>query len=209
MKIELTEKEIAMLKQYSSVFEEERNIDATADPIVVVQRKEKVPTAEGFNVDGYWYKVSIGCYIGDKWYDVSAEGHETFNKRNDVQASIYEAFNELGDMISDRIIVSNILYEISDILAYGEGLEREVNFEIDDVLVQGQISIVPYTFVWTNVAYFFTRAEAEHYTKYQAHNLEECRVYTLYAGYRNQGDFPVFQKLLLRMGDQLCAEDAS
>lgn len=53
------------------------------------------------------------------------------------------------------------------------------------------------------VAYFFSRKEAELYCKYQKHNLNDPIVYTECWGYQNKGDFPIFQKLLLKMGNQI------
>lgn len=48
MDIELNEREVEFLKQYSTVYESERKIDITNTPIVVVENQVYYPTAEGF-----------------------------------------------------------------------------------------------------------------------------------------------------------------
>lgn len=55
-------------------------------------------------------------------------------------------------------------------------------------------------------AYFFTRCEARRYIKDQGHNLHSPRVFTAFSGYSNNGDYPVFQKLLKRLGEHLLKE---
>ncbi len=54
------------------------------------------------------------------------------------------------------------------------------------------------------VAFFLIRDEALRYRDgYQAHNCEDCRIYTYGLGYSNDGDLPVFRELLMKMGRQL------
>lgn len=48
MDINLTEREIAFLKQYANVFRKERDEDITADPIVVVEDVREYVAAEGY-----------------------------------------------------------------------------------------------------------------------------------------------------------------
>ena len=48
MKLELTEKEIGFLKQYAQVFKDERGVDCTADPIVVVEDIEELVAIDGY-----------------------------------------------------------------------------------------------------------------------------------------------------------------
>lgn len=52
--LNLTEKEKEFLKQYASVFESERKIDCTSDPIVIVEDLSTIVTQEGFE-DKYVY----------------------------------------------------------------------------------------------------------------------------------------------------------
>lgn len=42
IKLNLTENEVGFLKQYEELYNSEREIDITAEPIVVVERKEKI-----------------------------------------------------------------------------------------------------------------------------------------------------------------------
>lgn len=48
MNIKLTENEIRFLKQYAEVYKQERSIDCTADPIVVVEDIEELVAADGY-----------------------------------------------------------------------------------------------------------------------------------------------------------------
>ena len=48
MNIELSEKEIEFLKQYARVYGEERGLDCTRDPIVVVEDIEELVAADGY-----------------------------------------------------------------------------------------------------------------------------------------------------------------
>ena len=48
MNIELTENEIVFLKQYASVYKQERDLDCTADPIVVVEDIEEFVAPDGY-----------------------------------------------------------------------------------------------------------------------------------------------------------------
>lgn len=48
MNIELTENEIRFLKQYAEVYKQERSIDCTADPIVVVEDIEELIAPDGY-----------------------------------------------------------------------------------------------------------------------------------------------------------------
>lgn len=48
MNIELTEREIMFLKQYAQVYKQERSIDCTADPIVVVEDVDYLVAGDGF-----------------------------------------------------------------------------------------------------------------------------------------------------------------
>lgn len=57
------------------------------------------------------------------------------------------------------------------------------------------------------VAFFLIRDEAVRYMKgYQAHNCDDCRIYTYDLGYSNNGDLPIFRELLMRMGKAVLQE---
>ena len=48
LEIEITQKEYELLKQYSALFESERRIDCTSDPVVLVEDVEEVITQSGY-----------------------------------------------------------------------------------------------------------------------------------------------------------------
>ncbi len=51
IKLELSDKRKEFLKQYARVYEQEREFDGTADPIVVVEREIRIPTRDGLEDD--------------------------------------------------------------------------------------------------------------------------------------------------------------
>lgn len=59
---------------------------------------------------------------------------------------------------------------------------------------------------YEKTALFFVREEAEKYVKYQAHNLNEPRIYTYSSGYANKGDYTHFWDLLMSVGTKLREE---
>ncbi|MFJ8528344.1 hypothetical protein [Bacillus sp. NPDC094106] len=56
---------------------------------------------------------------------------------------------------------------------------------------------------YVDVATFFIEQKAKDYMKYQAHNLNEPRVFTKGPGYANDGDFIPFRNLLFSVGTEL------
>lgn len=58
-------------------------------------------------------------------------------------------------------------------------------------------------YYYDNVAVFFILDEAKKYMKYQRHNLENPRTYTIGKGYGNCGEYQHFWKLLFDLGKQL------
>lgn len=61
---------------------------------------------------------------------------------------------------------------------------------------------------WRDVSYHFTLVEAKKYIKYQGHNLNDPRTYTVAPGYANKGDYEPFWDLLMTIGTQLVEEGA-
>lgn len=55
----LTAEEIKMLTQYASVYESERETDATATPIVLVQTKVKHYASNEYTADGKEFRIEI------------------------------------------------------------------------------------------------------------------------------------------------------
>ena len=87
MKIELTEKEIEFLKQYARVYGEERSLDCTRDPVVVVEDVEESVAADGF---------------GDK--QVYTWDMETYYSLEELRKALIEndySENDITDMLED------------------------------------------------------------------------------------------------------------
>ena len=96
MNIKLREKEIAFLKQYANVYEQERNIDITADPIVVVEDIEEL-------IAGYGY--------GDK--DVYIWDCESYDSLDELRKDLEEngatntEINEMFELIEEYGCIDN------------------------------------------------------------------------------------------------------
>ena len=200
MNIILTDEEKAYLKQYAANYEKDRQLDATRDPIIVVENRTPIAVDSDYGYD----KIRYRLYIDD--YDCSEDG--TFEDINDLNEylknnlSFKDYPSDDGDEDDFHTAVDDCLdrirthfYIFSDECEY---IDATFNFKIN---------IVPLyvKYIYKPVAYFFSRKEAEKYCQYQHHNLDHPRVYARYSGYNNRGDFPVLSKLLLKMGEQLNA----
>ncbi|HHT7008535.1 TPA: hypothetical protein ACTZ3A_001074 [Bacillus cereus] len=60
---------------------------------------------------------------------------------------------------------------------------------------------------YVDKAIFFIKSQAEAYMEYQAHNLNEPRIYAKGPGYSNNGDFIPFRNLLFSIGSELVKGD--
>ena len=59
------------------------------------------------------------------------------------------------------------------------------------------------SYYYDTVAVFFILSEAKEYMKYQGHNLENPRTYTVGAGYANKGEYHHFWDLLFSIGKMI------
>lgn len=189
MKVELTEREIGFLKQYASVYKKERTTDCIADPIVLVQDRYKEYTSGEYSNDGFEYELMI-------------------NKYPFTEDSLISDFSELKKELGNSLLEYKLTEDAIQEIINDVGIELEGHYpsdELEETYENVEIYIKKhyYKYVYKTIAYFFTRIEAEKYLKYQRHNLHKPRVFTDYAGYRNQGDFPKLQKVLLRLGNEL------
>ena len=188
----LTEQEIKMLTQYAKVYESERRTDATNNPIVLVQNRVKRYTSGDYSSDGRKFQIEINGY------DLTEDG--LAEDKKEVVKIIKEYLSEND---TDEEDITEIIDEI----------ELKLNYIIpsDEIVIETPVEIIitahHYEYAYETVAYFFTRHEAERYIKYQAHNLHSPRVYTAFSGFANDGDYPVFQKLLKRFGEHLITEN--
>lgn len=188
----LTEQEIKMLTQYAKVYDSERRTDATNTPIVLVQNRVKRYTSGNYSSDGRNFQIEINGY------DLTEDG---------LAENETEVINIIKEYLSENDTDEKDITEIID------EIELKLNYIIpsDEIKIEKPIEITitvhHYEYTYETVAYFFTRHEAERYVKYQAHNLHNPRVYTAFSGFANDGDYPVFQKLLKRIGEHLITEN--
>lgn len=188
----LTDEEIKMLTQYAEVYESERSTDATATPIVLVQTKVKHYASSEYVADGREFRIEIN-------------GHNLTENRLAIDET--EAINIVKKYLSETDISEDEIAEIIDDIKFKLGYITPSDVISIDKSVNIMIMADYYTYDYRTVAYFFTRCEAEKYIKYQAHNLHDPRIFTAFSGYSNNGDYPVFQKLLKRLGEHLLKEN--
>lgn len=183
MNIELTQKERDFLSEFAEKqYEGAHDNVGTATPIHVVERREK---------------VFVYSEYGDDW------------QCEDLQYQIFGDFNAmLGALIRD----GKELPAYEDVEYTDEETTNGVWIDSEKAYceafginaVRGQVITI-----YRPVAFFLIRDEAVRYMEgYQAHNCEDCRVYTYGLGYSNYGDLPIFRNLLLKMGETLNAENA-
>lgn len=188
MDFNLTEKEEIFLKQYAEVYEKERALDITSNPIVLVQNQVKYYTSPNYCFDDIEYEVCIN----DSWT-------ETVSVINDIGDVVFEYFaDSYGEGF--ELDIENIINEVS------YNLKHE---DIFTTIIHGKnINVTTHyiNYGYNTVAYFLTRKEAENYIKHQKHNLYKPRVYTDYSGYSNYGDFEALRVLMLKMGHKLLEE---
>ena len=184
MDIKLTEREEKFLREfYEKQKDGAKDNVGTREAIHVVEREERVfvPTKEDIEV----------------WIDAEDEYEEYESFEALIEARRRECgadeLPELCEVLYERI---NDVF-ICDINDYAEAFN-----------IKGFYS-GRYVYRYTPVAFFFIRDEAVRYmTDYQAHNCDNCRIYTYGLGYSNYGDLPCFRELLMKMGKELAEEMA-
>lgn len=183
IELKITEKEKEFIKQYAKLYREERDIDCTRDPIVVVRERDHVVSEVGYH-DDIIFTVTTDC-----------ESLFTFDKRIS-----YEMLKEeFSTLISDEEEPELRNLFDSVINAEDEYEENGESFSIGDYFVKKYYV----KYVHKTVAYFLTRKEAEKYVEYQGHNLKDPSVYSYYSGYGNNGDLVSMMSLLRRAGDKM------
>lgn len=187
----LTDEEIKMLTQYASVYESERETDTTATPIVLVQTKVKHYASNEYTAD-------------DKEFRIEINGHNL--TENGLVVDETEVIDIIKEYLSKTDISEEEIAEIVSDIKFKLGYITPSDMVTIDKSVEILIMANYYTYDYQTVAYFFTRCEARRYIKDQRHNLHSPRVFTAFSGYSNNGDYPVFQKLLKRLGEHLLKE---
>lgn len=191
MKLKITKEEETMLKQYASVYRKERDEDLTADPIVIVEDAASVRVSQKDDYDQKKYCL----YIDEELYT-----DEDLSK-TEILSVLKHVMNELN---VDPGVIDSTMQEMENII-HNELLEEKCDITLEDTEIS--IEAHYYKEEWQSKAYFFTKKEARKYMKYQAHNLRNPRIFTANAGYDNRGDYPMLQKLLLRIGEELLQDE--
>lgn len=121
--------------------------------------------------------------------------------------------SDLQELYADEVKLVRDLTGKEDVLPYDEAEFTFINglqvLDIDDYFeaygAEGccKVSIVH---MYDTAAYFFTLEEAKKYLKYQSHNLNRPRIYTVGGGYGNNGDYEPFYDLLMSIGMELLKE---
>lgn len=109
MNIQLTEREAQFLKQYAEVYESERKIDSTANPIVVVEAQQDIPADADYGYDKVTYVWDMESYDDeDELEEELKENDFTLKERDEIFAELEETGEALGGSIQ-RVFV-NILW---------------------------------------------------------------------------------------------------
>jgi hypothetical protein len=169
---EITEQEKKFLAEFAEKqYEGAEDNLGTATPIHIVERAEKIFVEDGS--DEIWVDEDRECESYESFEDLIAARQ----KNGESLPSYSDAkYQNVGDVW------------ISSPKDYCEAYKLNVRSGRN----------VEY---YKPVAFFFIRDEAVRYkTGYQAHNCSDCRIYTYSPGYSNNGDFPVFRELLMRLG---------
>lgn len=171
MNINLTTIEKEMLKQFAKLYEYERNIDFTDEPIICVKTKNSRPVDKERSANYY-----LECFIPE--WEFSTRKKEKL----------------IEELLRDVDMTKTLANQIADSVFEDEEDYTDLPYSIEVCYMEDY---------YETVAYFFTRKEAEKYCKYQSHNLNDPIIYTENWGYNNYGDFPIFQQLLLKIGNQI------
>lgn len=109
MNIQLTEREAQFLKQYAEVYESERKLDGTANPIVVVEVQQDIPTDADYGYDKVTYVWDTESYDDeDELEEVLKENYFTSEARDEIFAELEETGEALNGDI--RKIPVNIIW---------------------------------------------------------------------------------------------------
>lgn len=118
---------------------------------------------------------------------------------------------EMGGLPDERSVVLEYgIYENEeDVISYEEYLETFSHYEngvtgyFEMYGIVADIIKCSVDIEYETRAYFFTLENAREYIKYQGHNLNEPRIYTVGFGYSNKGEYEPFYDLLMSIGTKL------
>lgn len=109
MNIQLTDREAQFLKQYAEVYESERKLDSTANPIVVVEVQQDIPADTDYGYDKVTYVWDMEGYDGEDELEAELKEHDfSLQEREAIFTELEETGEALGGSIQ-RVFV-NILW---------------------------------------------------------------------------------------------------
>ncbi|AFV21776.1 MULTISPECIES: hypothetical protein [Bacillus] len=197
--IEITKEQEQFLKEFANHhFPGAEANHATGNPYFVVQSKvyDSIPYNSEieslFEYTPLVFKVNV---YGSEWVESEVEAVESWFLLTGEYAHIkIESYEE---MLHKEY--SNPYDELITVENYND------YFQVFGVEMKG--------IAWRKESYvdkaiFFIKPQAEAYMKYQAHNLNEPRIYAKGPGYANDGDFVPFRNLLFSIGSELVKGDA-
>ncbi len=101
MNVKLNDMEKAFLKQYAEVYDDEREKDGTADPVILVQNIEKIPTELGYE-DGIEYYDSNACESYDSLEELLDEHKSEHGLSDDEVKEMEESLQYYGEFKTDE-----------------------------------------------------------------------------------------------------------
>jgi len=99
MNIKLSDTEKAFLKKYAEVCDEERKFDGTADPVVLVQDIERIPTELGYE-DGIEFRDAKCSESYDSLDELLEEYKAEYSLSDDEVEEMEESIQYLGEFKS-------------------------------------------------------------------------------------------------------------
>ena len=195
--IELTEQQETFLKEFTAKhYSGSKDNVATHQPIHLVQtRMERVVDPDYDNPDEI-------KYIVPDW------DNEGYNSPEELVKAWYE--NNCEDCPIDIVSFDESYRQKRFIDIFGE--EQVIVNEKDYFEAYGinedKYCKVHTAYYYETKAAFFILDEAKRYMKYQGHNLDHPRTYTIGGGYANKGDYHHFWELLFSMGQKLNDESS-
>ena len=202
IELELNDAELFYLKQYAEVYEKERELDSTSNPIVLVQNTSY---RRSFGDNPY----DIGGYDLIINYNLITEDKPMFSSEEVFDVIIQEAEKKIEDEYASKKqedIKKKLLVEVLDFkhdIMHYDDYHRACRFESKYIDFYVEVDMHPHEIVYDTVAYFLTREAAEKYIENQKHNLRNPRIYTASAGYGNFSDYTTLSNLLLNTGKKL------
>lgn len=203
IELELNDVELYYLKQYAKVYEKERKVDLTSNPIVLVQNTSYRHSFGDNPYDKDGYDLTINCNLITEDNPIFSY-EEVFNviiqeaeKRIEAKYTNKEEQKEIKKKFLDELL--DFKYDVKHYSDY----YIACRFDSKYIEFKVEIDMYPYEIIYDTVAYFLTREEAEKYIEKQKHNLKNPRIYTVSAGYNNFSDYTTLSNLLLNIGKKL------